>query len=76
MLWANLKIALAVLIPFAAFFYARYLHFEDDCQQIERIVHSSSDVDWCLSHPRETRERGRVERQYLDALLKDLPSYR
>jgi hypothetical protein len=74
MLWAHLKITLALLIPVTAFVYARYLNFEDDCQQIERIVHSSSDIDWCLAHPRETRERGRVERQHLVALLKDLPS--
>jgi hypothetical protein len=74
MFWAYVKITLALLIPVGAFAYARYHHFEDNCQRIERIVHSSSDVDWCLSHPRETRERGRAECQYLNALLKDLPS--
>ena len=74
MVWANLKITLALLIPFAAFFYARYLHFEDDCQRIERIVRSPSNLDWCLSHPREARQRSHAEYEYLDGLLKDLPS--
>jgi hypothetical protein len=74
MLWAHVKITLALLIPFTAFVYARYLHFEDDCRRIEHIVHSSSDLDWWLAHPREAQERSRAERQYLSGLLKDLPS--
>lgn len=74
MFWAYFKILLTLIIPLCTIAYARQLRLEGDYQRIRSIVERPANLQWMLSHPRETLQLNRAENQYLHHLLQDLDS--
>ena len=72
MLWASIKIALALTIPVSTIAYARELRHQSDRERIEQIVRSPGNIQWDLAHRDELLRKNREEARRLYALLEDL----
>ena len=72
MLWASLKLALALTIPVSTIAYARELRIQSDCRRIEQIVHSPGNLQLTLANRQQALEQNRDEMRHISALLDDL----
>jgi hypothetical protein len=74
MLWAYLKISLAIAIPLSTLVYAREIRIERDVQAVKWDVQHPPTTQWAAAHPREALQADRAEQKYLRQLIADMES--